>query len=351
MAIHFDFARQARSLAAHESWWAGTLNRPLVKLAVRDAHPGPAAGPILSQATCADFSQSPEEVVSALDAHLSRYEYLGDAFPMIGFESFGPGVLAAFCGARLDNSTGGVWFFPDRAREIGEIHIEYDPENIWVRRIKDIYRAGLKKWRGLVIMGMPDLGGVIDVAATFRGTQNLLMDLYDAPGEVLRVIGEIERAWRAAYEDLSETLAPQGMRTDWSGLLSKAPSYILQCDFCYMIGVDMFRKFVLPTLVRDCAWLGRSIYHLDGVGELNHLDDILKIEKLDAVQWVYGDGKPGARHWVEVYRRIAGAGKRQMIVGNAADFAYVSKIIEGGLYFTGETDARGAAAARAALGL
>ncbi len=351
MAIHFDFERLERALGAHEKWWAGTLDRPLVKLSVRDRYPTRPAGPVLSQATCADFSQSAEKVVDALDAHLSGYEYLGDAFPMVSFDKFGPGVLAAFCGAKLDNATGGVWFFPDREREIGEIHIRYDPENIWVQRIKDIYRAAYQKWGGLVVMGMPDLGGVMDVVATFRGTQNLLVDLYDEPDEVLRVIAETERAWRAAYEDMSETLAPQGVHTDWSGLLSKSPSYILQCDFCYMIGVEMFRKFVLPTLIRDCEILPHTIYHLDGVGELNHLDDILKIEKLDAVQWVYGDGKPGARHWVDVYQRIATAGKRQMIVGSVEDFGYVSKIIKSGLYFTGEVRAADARAAREVLGV
>lgn len=351
MAIHFDFARLERVLDAHEKWWAGTLGRPLVKLAVRDAYPARAVGPILSQATCTDFTQSAEAVVDALDAHLGGYEYLGDAFPMVSFDKFGPGVLAAFCGARLDNATGGVWFFPDWEREIGEIHVAYDPENVWVKRIKDIYRAAQEKWGGLVVMGMPDLGGVLDVAATFRGTQNLLVDLYDEPEEVLRVVKETEAAWRAAYEDMSRALAPQGMRTDWSGLLSKSPSYILQCDFCYMIGTEMFRKFVLPTLRRDCAYFPHTIYHLDGVGELNHLDDILKIENLDAVQWVYGDGKPGARHWMDVYQKIAAAGKRQMIVGSVEDFGYVAKIIGDGLYFTGEVSAADAAAARAVLGV
>lgn len=349
MPIHYTFARQARALDAHEKWWAGKLDRPLVKLSVRDAYPAKEKEPILSQATCADFSQSPEAIADALDAHLSRYEYLGDAFPMVNFDSFGPGVLAAFCGARLDNSTGGVWFFPDRKREIGEIHIEYDPENLWVKRIKDIYRAAYAKWRGLVVMGMPDLGGVMDVIATFRGTQDLLVDLYDEPEEVLRVIHETERAWRAAYEDLSNALVPQKMHTDWSGLLSSTPSYILQCDFCYMIGAEMFRTFVFPTLKRDCDTYPHTIYHLDGVGELTHLDDLLKLDKLDAIQWVSGDGKPGARHWIDVYARIAAAGKRQMIVGSVADFVHVSKIIKDGLYFAGEVPAKDALTARAAL--
>ena len=100
--IHFDFERLNKALSAHEQWWAGTLDRPLVKLTVPDAHPA-AHHPVslLSQCTCADFTHSPDQIIDALDAHLGRYEYLGDAFPMVSFDCLGPGVLAAeLCEAR-----------------------------------------------------------------------------------------------------------------------------------------------------------------------------------------------------------------------------------------------------------
>jgi len=225
-----------------------------------------------------------------------------------------------------------VWFWPDEPREIADIHVRYDPDNVWVRRIKDIYRAGLEKWNGLVVMGMPDLGGVMDVAATFRGSENLLMDLYDEPEEVLRLNREIEEAWHAAYQDFSAVLAPQGCHSDWSGLLSREPSYILQCDFCYMIGNPMFRQFVLPTLRGDVEKLTNTIYHLDGVGELNHLNDVLALEKLNAVQWVFGDGKPGGLHWLDVYKKIQAAGKRMWIVGSPEDYLSVLGELHGSPY-------------------
>ena len=319
MAVHFTEARMAKALESHKRWWEGTLDRPLMSVTVRDAYslPREVKAPVLSQENCADFSWSPEQVIDALDAQLSTEEHLGDAFPLVNFAAFGPGVLAAFCGAKLDNSSGRVWFFPDRERELADIHVRYDPENPWVRRIKAIYRAGLARWGKTVVMSMPDLGGVMDVAATFRGSENLLMDLYDDPDEVLRLRDEIEIAWRSAYADLGGVLHPASAGyTDWSGLLSPMPSYIVQCDFSYMIGNAMFCRFVLPTLQRDTQWLCNVIYHLDGVGELNHLDSLLELEALKAVQWVYGDGKPGPMHWLDVYRRIRAAGKRMMLLGS-----------------------------------
>lgn len=340
MAVHFDADRMAQVLENHELWWQGKLDRPLVKVTVGNAFPSETGkAPLLSQSTCTDFRWSPEEILDTIDAGLSSEEYLGDAFPKVNFDSFGPGVLAAFCGARLDNSSGNVWFFPQEELEIQEIHIRYDPENVYAKRIKAIYKAGLEKWDGSVIMGLPDFGGVLDVAATFRGSENLLMDLYDEPDEVLRLTQEAQTAWYEAYKDFTSVLAPQKCVTDWCGLLSKTSGYVIQCDFSYMIGNPMFRQFVLETLREDTRRLDHTIYHLDGVGELNHLDDVLSLEDLNAVQWVFGDGQPSAEHWLDVYRRIEAAGKRYMVVGNAEGYLNVLSSLHGTPYTTQQLDA------------
>lgn len=335
MAVHFDMERMEQVAQNHIRWWKGELDRPLIKVLIEDAYEVPACSiPVLSQKTCNDFSVTPEQVVDALDNALSRQEYLGDAFPMVNFDAFGPGVLAAFCGAKLDNSSGAVWFFPQEELEIEDIHVQYDPENRYVRRIKDIYRAGLERWQGNVIMGIPDLGGVMDVAAALRGSENLLMDLYDCPEEVIRLNAEIQQAWYEAYQDFMQVLKPQKLNTNWSGILSDDPSYIIQCDFSYMIGNPMFKEFVLETLRRDTERLHNTIYHLDGIGELNHLDDILSLEKLNAVQWVFGEGKPPAECWLDVYRRIMAAGKQMHITGTPESYLKVISELHGTPYAT-----------------
>lgn len=339
MAIHFSPERWETVRDNYARWWNGTLDRNLMKVTVYNAHkptrPCPKA-PLLCQATCAQFEYSPEELIDRLDYELEQQEFLGDAFPYINFDCFGPGVLAAFCGAKLDNSSGGVWFFPpEGAEDIETLHIRYDPDNVWAKRLKEIYRAGNQRWQGQVLMGMTDLGGVLDVVASFRGTDTLLLDLYDAPEEVERLCREAQQAWFAAYEDLNAVLQPVNAGySDWSGLYSSVPSYILQSDFTYMIGADMFEQFALPDLADSCRRLDNTIYHLDGQGELKHLDYLLNIPQLNAVQWVWGDGSPSGRHWVELYRKIAAAGKGiYLIGGDEEDFDTVlSQVPEGRFY-------------------
>lgn len=59
----------------------------------------------------------------------------------------------------------------------------------------------------------------------------------------------------------------------------------------------------------------------------------LALEALEAVQWVPGDGQPGAGHWIDVYRRIAAAGKGMWIVGGPKDYLEALDALHGTPYF------------------
>ena len=323
MAIHFDKTRMASVIDNHDRWWRGELNRALIRCTITDAYAPShtAKAPLLSQATCHDFSWSAEVVIDAEDAHLSTFEFLGDAYPVMDFASFGPGVLAAMLGSTLDNSRGQIWYLPC-GDDVTKLHVKYDPDNIWVRRIKELYRAGLQRWEGSVIMTLPDLGGIMDILASLIGTENLIFALVDDPDEVKRALAEIQTAWYAAYDDFAEVLKPQGAMTNWNGILSRETTYIPQCDFSYMLGPDMFEEFVMPTLREDTKRITNTIYHLDGIGALKHLDALLTLDNLKAIQWVYGVDQPGPPAWLDVYRKVLDAGKQIMIIEDALTNGY-----------------------------
>ena len=318
MSIEFSAARWERVREAYSRWWDGALERPLLSVVLYGKEPDrPApAHPWQGQASFADLSVTPEQIVDSWDYELSRYRFLGDAFPFADMVCSGPGVAAAFLGAELDCSTGRIWFHPRRILPLSELHFTYDGESVWLERVREICRLAMERWEGVVQVGMPDLGGVLDVLASFRGAENLLMDLYDEPDEVRRTVWEIHHLWHRYYQEINELLQPVNPGyCDWAGIYSDTPSYVLQCDFSYMISPDMFNEFVAPELKAAVKRLSRTMYHLDGAGQLAHLDTLLQMEELDAVQWVPGDGKPDQRHWPEVYRRIAAAGKKTQIWG------------------------------------
>ena len=85
----------------------------------------------------------------------------------------------------------------------------------------------------------------------------------------------------------------------------------LQCDFSAMLSPDMFKEFVLPDLVELTEFLDKSIYHLDGPGEIPHVDHLLTIPRLNAIQWTSGAGNCDVTDacWFEMYDKIQAAGK------------------------------------------
>jgi len=248
--------------------------------------------------------------------------------------AFGASALAGLCGARMENSTGSVWYFPEEKVEIEQLKISYNPESIWATRIKDIYRAGQKKWGNMVLFSMPDLGGFQDVLATMLKSDELLCALIEEPEEVIRLQQQVYKAFFDAYEDFEKVLKPFNRGySDWGGLFSKTPSYILQNDFAYMISPDMFNEFAIQDIENATNKLGHSIYHLDGVGNLNHMDAILSLKNLDAVQWVYGAGQPTALSWIEVYDKIINAGKKAEIIGSLNEFEQLNQKYKKGLFY------------------
>ena len=330
MAIQFTSEDWARVKENYDSWWNKTLKRPLLKVVLEKESEYRGDIPLLSQATCHRLDISAEDVIDRIDFRLSQQEYLGDAFPMVNFDCFGPGVVAAFLGADLDNSTGNVWFHRRQELELADMHFEYSKDNIWLKRIKDIYGAGLKKWNGNVLMSMPDLGGVLDILAVLRGSDNLLFDLYDEPEEVKRLSREIQNLWLAYYRELEEVLMPVSPGyTDWTGLYCSKPSYVLQCDFSYMIGPDMFREFAADDLIKMCHTLSHTLYHMDGKGELAHLPQLLAIEQLDAIQWCPGEGVPRCMEWMDVYRQLRQSGKNIHVLGDEDDLLAIAEEIGG----------------------
>ncbi|MBN1491434.1 MAG: hypothetical protein JXA69_16095 [Phycisphaerae bacterium] len=310
--LDFDQARWDRTRETYRQWWAGTLDRPLIHLEMKGRDPGRAAPPLPAYefASFYDLSIPADAIADRWLYDLECTHFLGDAFPSIR-PNFGPGVIAALLGTELHNGDDTVWFHPKEPIEsLDDLRFTFDPENVWFRRLCDVYRAAAERFEGLVQLGMTDLGGNLDVLASFRSSQSLLLDLYDAPQQVERLLWDVHAMWWRYFEAFNAIIQPAHPGyTAWTPIYSEKPYYILQSDFCYMISPPMFEQFVKPELVASCEKLAASFYHVDGLGQLAHLDSLLAIESLDGVQWVPGAGQPGITHWPEVYRKIRNAGK------------------------------------------
>ena len=118
------------------------------------------------------------------------------------------------------------------------------------------------------------------------------MEGFDQPDEVDRLVKQITVSGCAITTNSTQLIRPACRGTScWTPIWSTGRTYMLQCDFC-MISPRMFERFVLPDLTEICDHLDHGFYHLDGKGEIPHLDLLLSIERLRGVQSIPGDGQP-----------------------------------------------------------
>jgi len=331
MPIDFDMRRWERLQRDYAAWWAGELDRPLIQIRVEGRDPGRPEPAVPGFGFAARYGEdvSPAEIVDRWDYERCCERYMGDAFP-VAWPNFGAGAVAAFLGARVEEREETVWFHPAEEKEIADLHLRFDADSPWFKRVADIMRAAIERWQGLVQVGMTDLGGNLDILSTFRPGEQLLLDLYDHPEEVKRVTWEAHEAWWQSFEALDDILQPVNPgRTAWTSILSAGTYYILQCDFSYMVGPDMFDEFIKPELAASCRKLDNAFYHLDGPGQIPHLDSLLAIPELKGIQWVPGAGEAESQNWNELYGRIREAGKLVQVFGwGGAGIAMMDSLTE-----------------------
>ena len=309
--------------ARFEAWWqCEMVDRPPVTLHIKPDRP--ADEPRADHASLEERWLDVEYQVDGIIAHLERRDYVGDAFPSL-MPNVGPEVTSTLLGADLKFGQTTSWsqpivHEPEQWAEIAERPTDFD--NRYWRAIEEMTRLALDKCNGRYIVAIADLHGNYDILGGLREPEMLCLDLMDRPELVDAAAKRASEVMREAFARNYATIADAGMgSTTWFPLYHTGPAYVPSCDFWCMLGDEHAREFVLPRIVEEIQPLERSIFHLDGPQALRHLDLLLELEDLDAIQWVYGAGNGPAARWMDVYRRIQAAGKAMEVLAEDAEDA------------------------------
>ena len=307
-------------------WWnrdglmVGMWGAPETNACIHEQVPAPVAPTTIDERYC-------NATYRAAQNHhrLSRSIFPLDVLPS-ATTCLGPGSLALFCGSHPGFAEDTVWFYPC-IEEMAEPEclppLRFDPTNSWWKTTEAIMTACADQARGKYIVGCPDLIENMDVLSSLRGAQTLMIDMLERPEWVEKKIWEINEIYYEAYQRIYDIIKlPDGSSTFGAFYVwGPGKTAKLQCDASAMFSPDMYKQFVVPALTAQCEWLDNSIYHLDGTQAMCHLDTLLSIKPLDAIEWTPQAGiEPGGnKRWHDLYKRILAAGKSVQVVNVELD--------------------------------
>lgn len=311
----------AASYARWDAWWDCQIrDRTPVTIGVTStATPEPARPKTYSSHR--DQWMDLDTLLARHAAWVSRQEWLADSFPTF-MPNLGPEVMATLYGCSLEFGPSTVWSTPvcHSCREVLERQPDFTtPYWQWLHQatLRSL-ELGAGKW----ITAITDLHSNGDLLAALRDPQDLLLEMLEDPDAVEAAMRHITPVFDQCFADLADPIAAAGQPImSWVHAPVLGRGLVLQVDLICMIGSDLFRRLILPAIRHETEILDRSIFHLDGPNALHHLDDLLALPRLNAVQWVSGAGNGPADRWLEVYRRIQAAGKANQVFCGSIDEA------------------------------
>ncbi|MBN2450676.1 MAG: hypothetical protein JXR77_09820 [Lentisphaeria bacterium] len=235
----------------------------------------------------------------------------GEAVPNYS-PSFGPDMMAAWLGADLEfeaRQYGTSWVVPSIEDWERDLPLRLDADNPWWRRMLDFCAALAAGFEGRMLVAHLDLHSNMDLLSAMRGPARLCMDMMDMPETIDRAMRQAMDLYPVIYEGLYQAGAMGRYGTaGWVPAYHPDKTNTIQCDFAALIGPHHFRRFAMPALEAEAAYLKHTVYHYDGPECLIHLDDICSIPGLDCIQWTTGARNKGFMEWMDLLKTIQSKG-------------------------------------------
>ncbi len=268
------------------------IDRPPVRFVAHNAFLEEAAEDI-SQLSAADKKAwwfDADTQVNLFKQSIDGRHFNGETFPVF-FPNLGPDVYAAFYGAELEFGEVTSWSTPI-VKEWDDVEkLQLDMNNEYFRKLEELTQAALEQCGGKFLVGYSDLHPGLDCVAAWRDPQQLCFDMIDSPEKVRELADLAIADFERVYNHFDRMLKDHNqLSVSWMGVPSFERMHIPSCDFSTMISPAFFDEFGLPILQNEVRTMTHNVFHVDGKGVARHLDAILSVPQVHALQWVQGVG-------------------------------------------------------------
>ncbi len=301
-----------------EAWWRHeNIDRPLMKVIAKRKEPLESLEESWKPRTPEDRYLEVERKVRNMRNYCRTHIFMAESFPSIDID-MGAGSMSIYLGLEPKFTWETVWFKEciDDWETWGPL--KYDPENYWWNKHVEVIRRGKELAQGDFLVTIPDIIENLDILAAMRGTQNLCFDMIDRPELVKSYLHQLDEIYFRYYDQIYDIVKDKDGGSSYTTFSIWGPGKTakIQCDFSAIISPDHFREFALPSLRKQCQKLDYSLYHLDGSAAIRHVEALMEIDELDALQWTAGAGQPdgGSEKWYSIYDQVAAANKSLWIM-------------------------------------
>lgn len=237
---------------------------------------------------------------------MANQRYFGQAVPF-HYVDCSSSAMSGVLGARMQLvNKDTMWAYPcfESVEQVAEMALTRD--TFWYRQARTLTERSVSLAKDNHFVSLFAMEGITDILAGLFGTENYLVDLVLKPDQVKRASEHVKRMWIELFHEFQQIIDQTGNygSIGWAGIWAPGSHFPLQEDFSYMISHAMYREFVLPHVIDMIEVMDYPLYHLDGIGAIPHLDSLLAIDKLKAIQWVPGAGKERLQDWYELIERI-----------------------------------------------
>lgn len=241
--------------------------------------------------------------------------FLAESFPVF-WPNLGPDLYAAFFGIELDYTEESSYAIhsQDSLEDLGN-SLGFSRENTYFKKIEEMTRLAIEMSEGRYFVGFTDLQPGIDTVAAWRNPETLCMDLIMDPEGVKALIKKATMDFQQVYDHFHDLLKKNDQPSvNWMEIPTLGKFLTPSCDFSSLISTEHFEEYALPFIQEQVKPMDHVVFHLDGPGMVRHLDPILSIPEIDAIQWVQGAGDNNLiGQWKPLIRKIQSAGRSVMV--------------------------------------
>ena len=278
--------------------------------------------------------------VDLFEKSIQGRQFHGETFPVF-FPNLGPAVYAAFYGAELEFGEVTSWSVP-LIREWDDIgKLQLKKNNVYFRKLEELTAYALSQCLGKFLVGYTDLHPGLDCVAAWRDPQQLCFDMIDNPDTVQELAELAIADFESVYDHFDNILKEhKQLSVSWMGIPSFERMHIPSCDFSTLISPAFFQEFGLPILQREVQTMTHNVFHIDGKGVARHLEAILSVPQVHALQWVQGVGDDlPIMQWVPLLKDLQERGVPTIVDLNKNELAaFMSEMKPEGLFLWIATD-------------